>query len=205
MSSVNPSVAGQSGERLESIDALRDLAALYVLVYHLALIPTPKLKVPSWAARYVLTGGTGVTLFFIVSAFFLCLSMRTHRNEPAPVARFCLRRVFRVIPLFYLWMVLSWVRDFLLGVRHPWWEVLLNASFSSFNFLAGKNEGIVWSGWTLGVEMVFYLLFPLIFCYAGTLLKSLLFFAARPGIAFFFARLSVDLPIPDSARESLSA
>ena len=201
MSLVNPSLAGQSGQRLDGVDALRGLAALYVLVYHLALIPTPNLRVPSWAARYVLTGGTGVTLFFIVSAFCLCLSMRTHQNEPAPVAGFYLRRVFRIVPLFYLWMALSWARDLYLGIRHPWWEMLLNASFS-FNFLPGKNEGIVWAGWTLGVEMVFYLLFPLLFWYAGTLVKSVLFFAGSLSIALVFTRLSVDLPIADSARES---
>ena len=111
-----------SGERLDSIDALRGIAALYVLVYHVALIPQPNLGVPSWAARYVLTGGTGVTLFFIVSAFCLCLSMRTHQDEPSPTMRFYVRRVFRIVPLFYLWLAASWVRDWLLhGVRHPWW------------------------------------------------------------------------------------
>lgn len=196
------SISKPSADRIEGVDALRGIAALYVLLYHLALIPTPNLEVPKWAARYVLTGGTGVTLFFIVSAFCLCLSMRTHQDEPSPTARFYMRRIFRIVPLFYLWLALSWMRDWLVhGVRHPWWELLLNASFS-FNFVPGKNEGFVWAGWTLGVEMVFYLVFPLIFRYAGTLQKSMVFLAASGGIAYTFGRLFAHFPIADAARES---
>jgi peptidoglycan/LPS O-acetylase OafA/YrhL len=56
--------------RIEGVDALRGVAAMYVFLYHLALIPQPSLAVPSWAARYVLTGGTGVTLFLIISTDF---------------------------------------------------------------------------------------------------------------------------------------
>jgi hypothetical protein len=41
---------------------LRGLAALYVLVYHLALVPIPALAVPDWMAGFVLFGGSGVTL-----------------------------------------------------------------------------------------------------------------------------------------------
>lgn len=201
MSAVAPSIT-TSGERLDGVDALRGIAALYVVVYHVALIPKPNLTVPQWASKYILTGGTGVTLFFIVSAFCLCLSMRTHQSEPSPVARFYLRRVFRIVPLFYLWLVASWIRDWLVyDVRHPWWEVLLNASFA-FNFVPGRNEGYVWAGWTLGVEMVFYLLFPLIFRYAGTLAKSVLFFVASMGLALAYGKLAAFLPIKEAARES---
>lgn len=200
---ANPiSISGPTGDRIEGVDALRGIAALYVLLYHLALIPQPNLGVPKWAARYVLTGGTGVTLFFIVSAFCLCLSMRTHQDEPSPTMRFYVRRVFRIVPLFYVWLAISWMRDSLiLGVRHPWWELLMNASFS-FNFVPGKNEGLVWAGWTLGVEMVFYLFFPLIFRYAGTLVKSVGFLAASGGTAYAFSKIFAHIPVADVARES---
>ena len=59
-------------DRFAHIDTLRGLAALYVFLYHLALIPEPDLGIPYWAKRIVLSGGTGVTLFFVVSAFTLC-------------------------------------------------------------------------------------------------------------------------------------
>jgi peptidoglycan/LPS O-acetylase OafA/YrhL len=116
--------------------------------------------------------------------------------------RFYLRRIFRIVPLFYAWLAMSWARDWLVyGVRHPLWEVLLNASFA-FNFIPGKNEGFVWAGWTLGVEMLFYLLFPLIFRFVGTLVKSLLFFALSVGLAYAYSGLASRLPIADTVRES---
>jgi peptidoglycan/LPS O-acetylase OafA/YrhL len=66
--------------RFAYIDALRGLAALYVFFYHLALLPNPDLNVPYWAKRFVLSGGTGVTLFFVVSAFTMCYSIRARSD-----------------------------------------------------------------------------------------------------------------------------
>jgi hypothetical protein len=56
------------------LDSLRGWAASYVIIYHIALMPNPALRTPAWAAPVVLTDGTGVTLFFVASAFSLCLA-----------------------------------------------------------------------------------------------------------------------------------
>src|SRR5205085_5138797 len=48
--------------RLEFLDALRGLAAAYVVAYHLLLLPDPHLVAPRWAEGFALSGGTGVTL-----------------------------------------------------------------------------------------------------------------------------------------------
>jgi peptidoglycan/LPS O-acetylase OafA/YrhL len=58
-------------ERLHFIDALRGLAALYVLLFHFVMIPQPKLYVPPAIRPLVLNGWSGVTLFFVISAFTL--------------------------------------------------------------------------------------------------------------------------------------
>jgi len=191
-----------SGDRLDGVDALRGIAALYVFVYHLALIPQPALSVPGWAGKYILTGGTGVSLFFVVSAFCLCLSMRLHGQEPSITVRFYVRRIFRIVPLFYFWIVVSLLRDrYWLGVTHSPSEVLLSVVFG-FNFVPGINEGFVWASWTLGVEMLFYLLFPLIFFYFNNWWKSLLFYFCTLPIALLYPFLIGYLPIAQSMRES---
>jgi peptidoglycan/LPS O-acetylase OafA/YrhL len=149
--------------RFAYVDALRGLAALYVFFYHLALIPEPDLVVPYWAKRIVLSGGTGVTLFFVVSAFTLCYSMRARSDGPNPIYGFYVRRIFRIVPLFYVWMAISWLRDaYIYRVRSPLTDVFLS-TFFIFNFFPGKQSGFVWASWTLGVEMLFYLIFPLVF------------------------------------------
>lgn len=175
---------------------------LYILLYHMALIPKPNLLVPHWASSFVLTGGTGVTLFFIISAFCLCLSMRLHKQEPRLTIRFYMRRIFRIAPLFYFWIVISWVRDkFWLGVSHSWTDVLLNMSFG-FNFVPGKNEGFVWASWILSVEMVFYLFFPIIYRYVNDCWKSVGFFFVTLIVAAGYTVFVIYLPIPDSQRAS---
>jgi pyruvate dehydrogenase E1 component len=52
----------QSPSRLAFIDSLRGLAALYVLVYHLVLVPNPDLAMPGWIRPIIMNGGSGVTL-----------------------------------------------------------------------------------------------------------------------------------------------
>lgn len=187
---------------LESIDALRGIAAFYILLYHLALIPKPNLSVPGWASTLVLTGGTAVTIFFVISAFCLCLSMKRRKQEPFLNMHFYLRRIFRIAPLFYFWLILSLVRDkYWSGVTHSWTDILLNVFFS-FNVVPGKLEGIVWASWILSVEMMFYLSFPFIYRYINNLWKSLGFFFMTLIVAAGFAIFVTILPIPASQRES---
>lgn len=161
--------------RLDFIEALRGVAALYVVIFHLVQLPNPNLDVPFWANKIISLGGSGVTLFFVVSAFTLTFSMRLHEKQPHPTRRFYLRRIFRIVPLFYIWMILSWLRDhFFLHRPVSTIMLLLSASFA-FNLVPGYEQGLVWASWTIGVEMLFYLLFPLIYRFANNLQKACIF------------------------------
>ncbi|MEP6906847.1 MAG: acyltransferase family protein, partial [Pseudoxanthomonas sp.] len=146
--------------RLDFLDSLRGLAAIYVLIYHMLLLPQPNLVPPQWAEKAALAGGTGVTLFFIVSAFSLYYTMPLRLKDPHPMLSFYLHRFFRIAPLFYFLVVITLLRDaWKFDVVHPWQDVAASLSFV-FNLWPGKQEGFVWAGWTIGVEMIFYALFP---------------------------------------------
>jgi peptidoglycan/LPS O-acetylase OafA/YrhL len=93
--------------RLDFVDSLRGLAALYIVVYHMALVPHPRLEAPHWAQAVVLSGGTAVTLFFVVSAFSLCHTMNAHAGELHAVRDFFIRRLFRIAPLFYAMLLFT--------------------------------------------------------------------------------------------------
>jgi len=150
-------------KRLEFLDALRGLAASYVIVYHMLHIPRPNTEAPRWAFHIAHWGGTGVTLFFVVSAFSLFYTMPLRLKQEYPSVSFYLHRFFRIAPLFYLWIVLSCTRDWLLFTVHrPLWSILATGALV-FNFIPGLQEGIVWAGWTIGVEILFYAVFPLIY------------------------------------------
>ena len=183
--------------RFAYVDTLRGLAALYVFFYHLTLLPNPDLTVPYWAKRIVLSGGSGVALFFVVSAFTLCYSMRARSDEPSQVYAFYTRRVFRILPLFYTWIIISLIRDgYLYGIKHSLGDVLLS-TFFVFNLIPGKEAGFVWASWTLGVEMLFYFLFPLVFHFVNNYRRAFAFFLITIVISGAFQYLLVYLHLPD--------
>ena len=165
--------------RLEFLDALRGLAAVYVLVYHMLLLPQPNLLAPRWAEKVALNGGTGVTMFFIVSAFSLYYTMPLRLRERSPTFNFYLHRFFRIAPLFYFLIAATLVRDaWAFGVRHSLPEIGASMAFL-FNLIPTRQEGFVWVSWTIGVEMLFYAVFPLLYARVKTLGASIaLFFAS---------------------------
>ena len=149
--------------RLLFLDALRGLAACYVVVYHMLLLPEPDLKAPRWAASVALSGGMGVTLFFMVSAFSLCYTMPLRLKESRPTLAFYWHRFFRIAPLFYVLIAATLIRDFFIfHATHPVTEIA-SSVLLIFNLVPGGAVGFVWAGWTIGVEVVFYALFPLIY------------------------------------------
>lgn len=164
--------------RLAFLDALRGLAAVYVVVYHMLLIPQPALAAPRWAEKFAMAGGTGVTLFFLVSAFSLFYTMPLRLKESSPILSFYLHRFFRIAPLFYFLIAATYLRDILVfGVWHGPGEVLASVLFV-FNLIPMGQEGFVWASWTIGIEIVFYAVFPLLYWRIQNLGNALGFFFA---------------------------
>jgi peptidoglycan/LPS O-acetylase OafA/YrhL len=188
--------------RLDFVDSLRGLAALYIVAFHMAPLPDFHPAVPRWAQAVVLNGGTAVTLFFVVSAFSLCHTMKAHGGQPGEVRDFYIRRLFRIAPLFYAMLVFYMVRDVLyFGWWHSLWECAKNVLFV-FNFFPGSETGIVWASWTIGVEMIFYVAFPLLFARFRSFPSLMaLAFAALLG-AVIFHEFVLHLPVPEAVQTS---
>jgi peptidoglycan/LPS O-acetylase OafA/YrhL len=149
-------------KRLEFLDSLRGFAALYVLVYHLAKMPPLAIGLPAPLESFILFGGSGVILFFVISAFCLCLTMPGRELTGEAVINFYIRRFWRIAPLFYAVVALTVLRNFLVrDIVPPSEDVLANLTFT-FNLFPGLQDSLVFAGWTIGVEMLFYLVFPLL-------------------------------------------
>lgn len=191
-----PPEAGARGQ-LPWVDALRGLAILLVLANHVALV-VPGLSAPvQLLARF---GQMGVQLFFVASAYTLCLSWQQRRaDEPQPELRFLLRRLFRIAPLYWFGIALFALLHALQtggGPAGPYTaaNLLANALFVHGVVPAAQNS-IVPGGWSIGTEMAFYAAFPLLMAglsrWPGVraplvaavlaLLLDLAFQAAQPG------------------------
>lgn len=171
--------------RFDGIDALRGFAAVYVVLYHLVLVPADHPTSPEWARFFIHNGGSGVTLFFVISAFTLCLSVDARAREPQPRLSFYLRRFFRIAPLFYVWLFVHVALRFFQGGSFSWKEIAINGTFL-FNFSPRKYEGIVWASWTLGVEMMFYAIFPFAFRAARTIPRAILLWSFTIGLSLLW-------------------
>jgi peptidoglycan/LPS O-acetylase OafA/YrhL len=173
--------------QLHFIDALRGLAIIGVLLSHAQrnveiyqAMGRPALMSP-WLSRYAAQGARGVQLFFVVSALTLFLSAGRRAGDGESWLSFYIRRIFRIAPMFYIaFLVYCAIPALVKGQAWPpWGTVLGTLSFTngwSPAWLLGAND-VVPGGWSIGVEMSFYLVFPLVFLALrqfGTALAALL-------------------------------
>ncbi len=150
--------------RFEYIDALRGWAFLAVLVIHAAheAAPGRLLGHLTWRGQY------GVQLFYVLSALTLFLSMHSRwKKDKRPLAAFFIRRFFRIAPMFWLAIVFYLFLD---GFGPGYWApdgITAGMVAATAAFVHGWNpvtiNSVVPGGWSIAVEMSFYLLLPLLF------------------------------------------
>jgi len=151
-----------------NLHALRGLAAAVVVFFHAKFMP-PVIDVGK--LNIVDQFGAGVTLFFILSGFSLCLSNSNKVENKNWLRGYTIKRVARILPVWYMFVGIHffyhWVKY---GLIHPFHEVLYHL-IPFYPLIAGGHESFVWAGWTIGVELMFYLLFPfLLVCFRDKIL-----------------------------------
>jgi peptidoglycan/LPS O-acetylase OafA/YrhL len=150
------------------------------------LVPSPPLAAPGWIRPFVISGSTGVSMFFVVSAFTLSISWFSRKDGSHQTRNFYLRRVFRIVPLFYFLLMVTLLRDrYVWHTIHSVKEILLSASML-FNLVPGHSTGIVWASWTIGVEILFYMMFPLVMKLGSTPVRLLVCFSGSLVLAFLY-------------------
>lgn len=140
--------------RVESIDALRGVFALLVLTFHCS--QWLDLSLGYWMMSTLRIWGVyAVEGFFVISGMALYLSVRTDQfSTPQGVKRFFIHRYARILPLYgALFFIHPGSSDF--SVER------LGELMMLFGFWAPESSILV-GGWSIGVEFVFYFLFPLL-------------------------------------------
>ena len=141
--------------QLDALDGLRGVAVLIVVLSHLSnaeLFLLPGLDFRG-------TGKYGVFLFFVLSAFLLTRPLLGSSFPLADAkgwARYALRRILRVFPLYWLALLVNW------GVTQ-WAPTPAMPSLSTDelvrHLLLQEGKGVYW---TIPVECSYYLVLPFV-------------------------------------------
>tara|TARA_R110001583_G_scaffold7158_5_gene35649 strand:+ start:19954 stop:20658 length:705 start_codon:yes stop_codon:yes gene_type:complete len=152
-------------QKYEYIDALRGIAILGVVLHHIGLWITPSF---SFISDLTEEGNKGVQLFYVASALTLFLSMDSRKvQEKHFLFNFFIRRFFRIAPMFYL-AIIIYISFYGMAERLftpngiEWWYIPLTALFIHGWYPESINS-IVPGGWSIAVEMTFYLMVPYLF------------------------------------------
>lgn len=174
---------------LPGLHGLRCFAALAVVIFHLkgiALVPPPASIM--WLTD---TFGSSVRLFFLLSAFSLMYSTLPSTGAPDWIRGYAVKRFFRIAPAFYLMIVLTLLwNHYLRGTKTEIGEIILNLSFL-FGLVSDRQTSIVLGGWTIGSEVIFYALFPLIIGVVRGLKSALVFLVLAIIVGVATASLSL--------------
>lgn len=142
---------------IPSLDGLRAISIGIVFVSHAGFSSVP--------------GGLGVSIFFVISGFLITTLLRVEGEDTGRISLrdFYVRRVFRILPLFYVVLVLG-----LLATRIGLGDGKVDADATGsqllhwYNFFAITQSGysiVPGTGiyWSLAIEEHFYLVFPVVF------------------------------------------
>jgi len=141
------------------LESLRGIAALMIIFYHLSELL--KVPVPGTLQFISVHFWLGVPMFYTLSGFVIAYGYAERMRSGAQRTAFYIARFFRIAPLFYAMLAIVTLWTWLHHQIFDYQTVILNATFL-FGLVPGKHESAVLAGWSIGIEMLFYILFPLL-------------------------------------------
>ncbi|WP_169449832.1 acyltransferase family protein [Paludibacterium yongneupense] len=156
-------IAIENDRRVLPFDFLRGIAIIGVIAIHaVSRFPT----MSSTLNRVVNLGHFGVQLFFMVSAMTMCHMWDIREGENFRTLKFYIRRMMRIAPMFWLAIPVYLLIN---GTEPGYWapqgisarQIVLTATFMH-GFWPDSFNAVVPGGWSIAVEMTFYLVFPFI-------------------------------------------
>lgn len=146
-------------QRIHTIDYLRGLMALSVMIYHYLSWST---GIPQSDALIGRLGVYAVSTFYIISGVSLYLVYSETKWSMKEVGSFVVKRYFRIAPVFWLATLLMIILYIMKNHSFsPDWSRYASNLSLTFGFYAPRDY-IPGGGWSIGNEMVFYAFFPLL-------------------------------------------
>src|SRR5258708_1276347 len=151
----SPSPSGRGNMTIFNLQILRGLAALGVVCYH------TDFRLPG--DRH--TEFFGVSTFFVISGFIMCFITRDAESGDAHAGSFLTKRAIRIVPLYWLCTMALIVLFNHPPITHhfdPLWTWIITNTpplLRSLFFVPSDQTPMLGVGWTLNLEVYFYVVF----------------------------------------------
>jgi len=152
--------------KVASIQVLRGLAALLVVLYHLRFSEQLMSDAEPLLPSFFKMGAVGVDLFFVISGFIMVTVTEKKIGTPGAAPEFLYSRFSRVFPIYWLFtsaiLALGLFKPSLLNVPiGSIWSIV-----QSYLLIPQGTFPILKVGWTLIHELYFYLVFAFFLLWA---------------------------------------
>lgn len=162
-----------SSHRIPELDGLRGFAILQVVLFHYLALTNddPRHTLLAYFVKIFGLGWSGVDLFFVLSGFLIGGILLQSRESPRFFQTFYLRRVYRILPIYFLWIS---IYAAIVSLPARWFPAVLHVAASNWSVipiyglfvqnLFFKQQLFQWiwfaGSWSLAIEEQFYLIAP---------------------------------------------
>lgn len=179
-----------SKKRIVTLDYLRGFLAISIVIYHYA----------GWTgAHYVYPfnvlidrlGIYAVSIFFILSGVALALGYVGKKVDGAFIKDFWFKRISKLAPLFIIATTFTVIYNVYASRPPSIWELFTNYSLL-FGFI-DRDSYIAVGGWYIGLQLVFYIVFPLMLWLINkSVRKYVVFFMGTIVSTLYFSYVLLD-------------
>ncbi|MFP5436668.1 MAG: acyltransferase family protein [Bacteroidia bacterium] len=162
-----------AGNRIKSLDGIRAISILMVLLGHM-FETLPEAFQNEYVHVILFNSSLGVKIFFVISGYLITRLLIIEKNKSGKIdiKDFYLRRIFRIFPVFYLYIIIVLL---LKATIFP--DILNNYTLVGFAGLylwnykhlfvsdmpTEKGNWFFGHFWSLSMEEQFYMIWPMMF------------------------------------------
>jgi exopolysaccharide production protein ExoZ len=160
-------VPARPNTTIHSLQGMRAVAALLVVIDHALLKLTDNDPAGAMTHFAWTLGSTGVYIFFVISGFIMVHVSWDNFGKPGASGSFLRRRIIRIVPLYWLGTFLGLGFHKVAGthgIQDGWYQLACSLSFIPYISEDGQWYPILPGGWTLNFEMLFYVVFGICLC-----------------------------------------
>jgi len=153
--------------RIEQLTFTRFIAAIAIVVFHFGR--ESQLFSNDYVSFIFNNANIGVSYFFVLSGFVMIIA---YRNRTVSFFNYLKNRFARIYPVYFLAILLFIVIQSFGSLNKA--DVFLNVTMLQ-SWFSGKAQTINYPGWSLSVELFFYVSFPFLlnYIYSKKNLKSI--------------------------------